>query len=137
MENASGPGKALSVPEPDPLSINEFTFDRARRLLDDIANASFDRSELSEKLDNFLPADVFERAATLVGEFGPPLSMFAFAEWRTAEGVATYFRVQYSGETLTWAVGLDPDDRITALSLRRNPRNKIFNVSWQNIGYDF
>ena len=63
--------------------------------------------------------------------------MFAFAEWRTAEGVATYFRVQYSGETLTWAVGLDPADRITALSLRRNPRNKIFNVSWQNIGYDF
>lgn len=67
-----------SIPEPDPISVDPAIFDRARRTLDALAQATFDRSELSPKLDAFTSPDFFKKAAPFVSALGPPQSVFAF-----------------------------------------------------------
>jgi hypothetical protein len=62
-------------------------------------------------------------------------SMFAFERRIDADQEATYFRVQYPTECLTWVVGYDASSRITKLSLQCSPNNRIFCVVDRDIQY--
>ncbi|HEY2473485.1 MAG TPA: hypothetical protein VGI19_01670 [Candidatus Cybelea sp.] len=127
-------GMPFSFPEPEPIVVDQATFDRARELLDAVAHGTFDRSELSPELSDVTP-DFFAKAPTVVGSLGPPRSMFPFEKRITADKTATFFRVRYPKEILTWVVGVDAANRINQLSLRRGPESNIFSVVYRDIGY--
>jgi hypothetical protein len=126
---------SAAIPEPDPIVIDAATMDRARRLLDAVARGTFDRSELAPQLDAFLPPNVFAGAPTVVDTLGTPQSMFPFEKRIMADQTSLYFRVRYPKEILTWVVSVDADNRITGLSLRRGPRNRIFSVVYRDVQY--
>jgi hypothetical protein len=125
----------MSFPEPEPIATDQATTDRARRLLDAVAHGTFDRSELLPQLDAFVEPDFFVKGAAYVGALGLPESMFPFEKRIMAGQSWTLFRVRYPKEVLTWVIGVDPENRITLLDLRRGPNNHIFNVAWRNIQY--
>jgi hypothetical protein len=123
------------IPEPEPIVIDSAMMDRARWLLDAVAGGTFDRCELAPQLDDFLPPQVFVNAPTIVGPLGTPQSMFAFEKRIMADQTSVYFRVRYPKEILTWIVSVDPDNRITGVSLRRGPGNRIFSVVYRDVQY--
>jgi hypothetical protein len=129
------PRPRMSFPEPEPIVVDQATADRARDLLDAVAHGTFDRSELMPQLDAFVRPDFFVRGAAFVSAFGPPQSMFPFEKRIMADQTWTFFRVHYPKEVLTWVVGVDPNNRITLLDLRRGPNSHIFAVTWRNIQY--
>lgn len=129
------PRLRMSFPEPDPIVIDEATSDRARVLLDAITHGTFDRSELMPQLYANVSPDFFVRAAVSVSALGVAQSMFPFERRITADQTWTFFRVRYPKEILTWVVGVDPENQITLLDLRRGPTYQIFNLTWRNIEY--
>jgi hypothetical protein len=129
------PRPRMSFPEPEPIVVDQATADRARDLLDAVAHSTFDRSELMPQLDAFVGPDSFIRGAAFVSALGPPQSMFPFEKRIMADQTWTFFRVHYPKEVLTWVVGVDPNNRITLLDLRRGPNSHIFAVTWRNIQY--
>jgi hypothetical protein len=134
-QNAPPPSKWPSLPEPDPIVVDQATADRARRVLDAVARGTFDRSELAPQLDAFVRPEAFAKGATLVSALGPPESMFAFEKVILADQVETYFRVRYPNQTLTWVVSVDDADRIVGLALGRSRNNTIFGVFYRNVQY--
>jgi hypothetical protein len=53
--------RRFSLPEPEPIVVDQATFDRARRLLDAVAHGTFDRSELAPQLSVPLSSSKAER----------------------------------------------------------------------------
>jgi hypothetical protein len=135
-EAQNGPAnmRMPSFPEPEPIVVDSAAFERARGLLDAVAQGTFDRSELAPQMN--VPAQAFVHGAALVSALGAPQSMYAFEKDITAQQTSTYFRVRYPNEILTWVVSEDAADRITGLVLRRSPSYVIFGVVWfSNIRY--
>lgn len=121
--------------EPDPIVIDGAMLERARGLLEAIAQGTFDRSELLPELDDFVRPEAFVNGAALVSALGTPEAMFAFEKRITADQTSTYFRVRYHKEALTWVVSVDAANRITGLSLRRGPNDTIFGIVWRDVRY--
>lgn len=121
----------LSFPEPDPIVVDTATSQRARQLLDAVARGAFNRSELAPQLDAFLPVTAFATGEAIVSALGKVQSMFPFERQLTAQQTSTYFRVRYPAKILTWVISVDADNRITGLSLRRDPTNRLFDVTYR------
>jgi hypothetical protein len=126
-------GTPWSFPEPDPIFLDPPMLARARRLLDAVTHATFDRSELAPQLA--VSSDFFVKGAALVSALGPAQSMYPYEKRIRAEQTLTYFRVRYPKEVLTWIVGVDAANRITLLSLQRSPSYQVFIVAWKDYGY--
>ncbi len=129
------PKSRTSVPEPEPIVVDQETADRARDLLDAVTHGTFDRSELMPQLDAIVDPDFFRKGAALVSALGSSQSMFPFEKRIMADQTWTFFRVRYPKEILTWVVGVDPGNQVTLLDLRRGPNNHIFALTWRNIQY--
>ncbi|MBD5657071.1 MAG: hypothetical protein IAI50_18120 [Candidatus Eremiobacteraeota bacterium] len=119
-----------------PIAVDAATEKRAREVLDELTRGRIDRGAFSDELDAMLPKDwdisvAVEHAAAL----GPAKDMYAFQQRVTAEGVATYFRVRYPSEIMTWILSVDDAGRIIGFALRRSPRNMIFNVWIRDVAY--
>ncbi|HLY02893.1 MAG TPA: hypothetical protein VKR56_10440 [Candidatus Cybelea sp.] len=122
-------------PEPGPIVVDAATVERARRVLDAVAQGTFDRSELMPQLDAFVEPEAFVDGAVLVSAFGPPRSMFAFEKRITADQISTFFRVRFPNDVLTWVVSVDATNKITGLSLRRSLNHLIFSVVYRDVQY--
>jgi hypothetical protein len=135
-QNASPQSRyGMSLPEPEPIVVDQATTDRGRALLDAVTRGTFDRSELIPQLDAFVGPNVFPFGAKLLSALGAPQSMYPFEKRIMANQTWTFFRVRYPKEILTWVVGVDPANRITLLDLRRGPNNHIFDIAWRDIQY--
>jgi hypothetical protein len=134
-QNAPGNARMPSFPEPQPIVVDSATLERARRVLDAVAQGTFERSELAPQLNAFVRPEAFVNGARLVSALGAPQSMYAFEKRITADQTSTYFRVRYPKETMTWIVSVDATDRITGLTLRGGPWGNLFRVVWHDIQY--
>lgn len=128
-------GKPPAIPEPQPIHVPQATIDRDTALLNAVAQNTFDIAQLAPQLnEGNLPA-FFTRGAGVVSAYGPVQSMFPFEQQSMADETATYYRVQFPKETLTWVVAIDAQGKITQLSLRRTARCKIFNIVYSDVQY--
>ncbi len=125
-----------NIPEPAPIAVDAAIVKRARDVLDEVTRGRIDRSAFSESLDAMLPQDWnVDAAAEEAAALGPAEEMYAFERRVTAEGVATYFRVRYPSELMTWSLSLDDTGRINGFALRRSPRSMIYNVWVRSVSY--
>jgi hypothetical protein len=134
-QSVPGNTRMPSLPEPEPIGVDDATLDRARSILNAVSQGTFDRSELLPQLNAFVVPETFAEGATVLSALGAPKSMFAFEKCITADQTSTYFRVYYPTEVLTWVVSVNPKNQITGLCLRRGPENRLFCVLWRNIEY--
>lgn len=124
-----------AFPEPDPITVDPATVDRAKRVLDEVARGTFDRSELAPKLNAFADPGFFEKAKPYVTALGAPQSMYPFEKRILADQTSTFFRVRYAKEILTYVFSVDDADRIVGLSLRRAPNRLLVNIVWRDVQY--
>lgn len=118
------------LPEPQPIEVAQATVDRAKSTLNAIAQGTFDQSQLAPELQTANTAGFFTRGVAIVGALGPVQTMFPFEQRIAAGETSTYFRVRFAKETLTWVISIDPQDKISSLSLRRTASCKIFNIMY-------
>lgn len=121
--------KAQTIPEPQPIQVDQATIDRATNLLNAVAQNTFDQSLLAPQLQTAGTPNFFGMGAKVVGPYGPVQTMIPFEQQITANGTSTYFRARFAKETLTWVITIDPQDKVAGLSLRRTPVCKIFNMA--------
>lgn len=122
------------IPEPVPISVDAATDEQARKFLRDITLGRIDRNALNSRLSAMLPESGIAAGAERAAALGAPEAMFAFEQRVTAEGVATYYRVQYPSDIWTWVFSLDQAGSINGFSLRHR-RHKIFDVWLRNVTY--
>ena len=131
----SGEAPDQNIPEPLAISVDAVTDERARSFLRSVTLGQIDRSALSDQLSAILPESGVAVGAEHAAALGTAETIFAFEQRITAEGVATYYRVQYPSGIWTWIVSVDQAGRINGFSLRRSPRYKIFDVWLRNVTY--
>jgi hypothetical protein len=124
-----------SIPEPQSISVDPATDERARDFLRAITLGRIGATALDERLSAIITDAWIAPGVEHVAALGNPEEMYPFEQRTTAEGVATYYRVRYPAGLWTWVFSLDHAGRINGFSLRSSRRYKIFDVWLRNVEY--
>jgi hypothetical protein len=127
---AASPSSVLPAPmEPEPIPVDAARIAKAQEWLERIADGRIDRTQLDPQLSALLTDDFVRGGTDDVRAYGRPAQLIPFDIRTNAEGVATFYRVRYPAETLTWILRTSSGGQINGWSLRRSAQSAIYRVA--------